>query len=103
LLLASSSWASDSFSVSGIVHDTTGAVIPGASITVRQPQGDAAQSTQTDAQGSFQIPLPAAGTYQLEVQAGGFMPHHTQATATSQNPDVKVEITVSVQGATQTV
>jgi len=103
LLLASSCWASDNFTVSGIVHDPSGAVVAGASVTLRQPGKDAVLSTQTDAQGSFRIALPATGTYQLEVLAEGFALYRGQETATSENSAVKVEITVTVAGETETV
>ena len=97
------SWASANFTLSGTVHDTTGGVIPGASVTLHQSQNDAVLSTETDAQGNFQIVLPAAGTYHLEVQAGGFKPYHAQATATTDSPAIKVDVALTVEGTTQTV
>jgi len=103
LLFGSYSWGSDSFSVSGIVHDSTGAVIPGASISVRVSPTDVVLSTQADALGKFLIAVPAAAVYQMQVQAAGFMTYRTEAVTTSDNPAVNVDIALTVQGTTQTV
>ena len=47
--------ASDVYSAGGVVHDASGAVIPGAEVTLRQSGSGIVLSTQTDKQGAFRI------------------------------------------------
>src|SRR5581483_9242121 len=56
--------------VSGVVHDSTGAVVPGASITARTPDGDRSAVSGTD--GTFVIDTPSSGSVTLIVRAPGF-------------------------------
>ncbi|MGB7548068.1 MAG: carboxypeptidase-like regulatory domain-containing protein [Terracidiphilus sp.] len=96
--------AADAPTLSGVVHDATGALIPGAQVILRQPGTAAVLSAETGAQGGFRIALPAAGTYQLEVLADGFEPYRTQLTVTaSTDPAVHLNISLSVAASTQTV
>src|ERR1700722_7689618 len=56
----------------GTVSDPTGAVIPGASISVITPDGQTAMSIITDSLGAYQIRSLAPGTYIVVVSARGF-------------------------------
>lgn len=59
--------------LNGSVTDPTGAVIPGATVTLTGEGGNAAPRTvHTDAHGNYTISGLAAGTYQLTVSATGF-------------------------------
>jgi hypothetical protein len=89
--------------MSGVVHDKTGAVIPGALVTVRRADTDAVLSTQTDDQGAFRIQLPEAGSYLVEVSASGFTAYKAETSVTSAEPTVNLDIAVAVRGNTQTV
>jgi hypothetical protein len=96
--------AADAPTLSGVVHDATGALIPAAQVTLRQPGAAVVLAAQTGAQGDFRIALPAAGTYQLEVLADGFEPYRTQLSVTaSTSPAVHLDISLSVAASTQTV
>ena len=93
----------EGYFVTGLVHDGTGAVIPGAEVILRQVGAGAALTKQTDAQGSFQIAVPAAGDYAFEVKAAGFQIYHGQAVVSKAAPSAAVEITLSVSGSTESV
>ena len=60
---ASSALGQD-YSVGGVVHDATGALIPGASVEVRGTGAEIVAASQTGEQGAFRIALPSGGTYQ---------------------------------------
>jgi len=62
--------------VTGTVVDETGAVIPDASITLREIATGVVRSAHADASGSFTFSFPglAAGRYRVEVVAVGFNP-----------------------------
>lgn len=61
-------------SISGVVQDSQGAVIPGAKVTaVNQNQGAVLGVATTDIAGTFLFnPLPAPAKYTLTVEAAGF-------------------------------
>ena len=87
----------------GLVHDGTGAVIPGAEVTLRQAGAGTALTNQTDGQGSFQIAVPAAGNYAIEVKAAGFEIYHGQVAVSTAEPRPSVDVTLAVSGATESV
>jgi hypothetical protein len=59
-------------SLSGTVVDASGAVVPGAVVTLTNEGTSAAQHTNTSAAGAFRFALLAVGHYQLEVSETGF-------------------------------
>jgi Carboxypeptidase regulatory-like domain len=59
--------------LTGTVTDSTGAVIPQATITVTGVDNGISRTTKTDGSGGFTVPLlPAPASYNLRVQAKGF-------------------------------
>ena len=58
--------------LSGTVHDPTGAVIPGAEITVTDATKGFSRTTTSDGQGNYQLLLLPPGTYTITATAAGF-------------------------------
>ena len=58
-------------SVSGVVRDSSGQVVPGAVIVARDASG-AEQQAVTASDGRFTFAIPAAGEVTLVVRANGF-------------------------------
>jgi len=56
--------------ISGVVHDQSGAVVAGASITVRTAEGERSAVSGTD--GRFVVDVPDTGRVTLVVRAPGF-------------------------------
>ena len=56
----------------GIVHDQSGAVIPGASVTLRNEASGTELKAKTDNTGVYSIDLVPPATYTLTVQVTGF-------------------------------
>jgi hypothetical protein len=73
LLSAMSLAQSPTATLSGKVTDQTGAVIPGATVTVTTPAG-AGTTTTTDAAGGFHVQALAPGSYSISASASGFSP-----------------------------
>ncbi len=57
-------------SITGVVQDTSGAVVPGASITAHTPDGDRSAVSGTD--GRFIVDVPTTGSVTIVVRAPGF-------------------------------
>lgn len=60
--------------VSGSVSDSTGAIIPGAQIIIKDASGATLATVSTDASGSFQFRPPKQGDYTLSISIAGFQP-----------------------------
>src|SRR5215471_10958858 len=58
--------------IRGTVRDTTGAVLPGATITVTDEQRATSRSVTADDTGSYVAPNLPPGVYQVLVKAKGF-------------------------------
>ena len=61
-------------SISGTLRDQTGAVIPGAMITVTNSSQGIQNKTNTDAKGFYSFPILSVGRYDLQFEAPGFRP-----------------------------
>ena len=61
-------------SISGLVHDASGAVIPDAIVTITNSETAASRWVTTDPQGHYTVPGLAAGSYIVKAQASGMTP-----------------------------
>src|ERR1044072_4792545 len=59
-------------SLTGLIPDTTGAVVPGATITAINTATNVEQTTKSDSSGYFTFPSLPIGVYQLTVEVQGF-------------------------------
>jgi outer membrane receptor protein involved in Fe transport len=60
-------------SLSGVVKDSSGGVIPNAQIKLENPATAAVRATLSDSQGQYRFDLVAPGTYKLTVSVAGFL------------------------------
>src|SRR5438046_9928200 len=58
--------------ISGTVKDDSGAVVPGAEITVTQTETGAKRTAMTDESGSYILPNLPLGPYRLDASKAGF-------------------------------
>src|SRR5262245_2323959 len=84
LLLAQSSMGS----VSGTVTDSTGGVVPGATVTLVNQDTDIRSERQTNPSGYFTFVNVRPGTYALTVELSGFNKAHVAAFAVGVNESV---------------
>ncbi len=59
-------------SIQGTVTDSTGAVIPGASVTITNDATQVTQNSVSNSQGLYTFPNIHIGTYTLRVTSNGF-------------------------------
>ena len=73
LFLTASAFAQISTAqLAGKVTDTSGAVLPGVTVTMTQAETGAARSVVTDAEGAYLVSNLSPGPYRLEVALSGF-------------------------------
>ena len=58
--------------ISGTVRDATGALVPGATVTVTNMDTNISRSAVSDAQGFYRIPALEPGRYQIKTELSGF-------------------------------
>jgi hypothetical protein len=73
--------------LSGIVRDTTGAVLPGATVTVSSPQQvGGVQTSVSDSQGVYRFPALRPGTYEMEAVLPGSRTSDAPTSSSSSAP-----------------
>jgi Carboxypeptidase regulatory-like domain len=87
---------SPSATLSGNISDQTGAVIPGATVTVSTPNGKPI-TTSSDQAGHFQIQSLAPGSYGVTASAKGFAPLSRQGVLLSSDHPVTLNLTLQIQ------
>jgi len=72
------SWAGATASISGMVLDPSGAVIPGASVRLQAAADNREQQTVTNGDGTYILSGLAPGEYRIRIEAAEFKPYaHT--------------------------
>ena len=89
--------------VEGTVSDETGAVIPGASVTMTEVDTGIAQETPTDDRGLYLFPLVTAGTYRVEAGVPGFTTTVIEDVRVALNAPTSVDVVLAVGEVTETV
>jgi len=72
LLFTSPVLAQSSGALQGTVTDSKGAVLPNATITVRNRSTSFERTTQSDSDGNYQLPVLPIGIYSIEAKIAGF-------------------------------
>lgn len=91
-------------SISGVVQDATGAVIPAAKVTVANESKGITRALETNQDGIFLAPslVPAAG-YSVKVEATGFAPYERKDIQLLVGQQLNLNVQVAVSAAAQTV
>ncbi|HEX7158440.1 MAG TPA: TonB-dependent receptor [Edaphobacter sp.] len=94
LLLVSVAWSQQT-GISGRVTDSQGAVLPGASVEVRQVGGAAFATKTTDA-GTYLVPSLTAGDYVVTISSPGFTTVKTKVSMlVGQTPNIETVLTLA--------
>jgi hypothetical protein len=89
--------------INGSVYDSTGALVPGAAVTVTNTGTNQTRSAITDSSGNYVLPLLPVGNYSVRVEKEGFTPF-LQASLTLQvNTTIQVNATLEVRGTAEQI
>ncbi len=95
--------AQSTASVSGVVTDSSGAVVPNAAILIHGTATGAERRTVSDSAGSFTAPSLQPGSYSVEVSAPGFSKFTAQQVTLEVNANATVNAKLAVEGAGATI
>ena len=87
----------------GQVRDTTTAVVPGATVTIANPETGLRRSAQTDGAGRFNFPQLKPGTYSVKVEAQGFGPRQNDNVVSGLGQKQTVDFILKVARSNETV
>src|SRR5260370_41598099 len=87
----------------GTVKDPTGAVVPRASVTVRNVDTGLERRTLTNESGDYSIPLLPIGLYTATVESAGFKTSTISGLALQVNQEARVDVTLTLGSAAESV
>src|SRR5436190_14409930 len=89
--------------VAGTVSDPSGAVVPNASVTIRNQQTSQARSANTDSAGGYEFSFLPIGVYSLSVEAAGFQKAEVAPFPLSVDQIARVDVKMTIGQAAETV
>jgi hypothetical protein len=95
--------AQENTSITGQVTDSTGAAVPGATVTITQTTTGASKTTQSSGTGLYTFTAIAVGTYNLKATAAGFQTYTKTGIVVDEAATVRADVPLTVGSAAQTV
>jgi hypothetical protein len=89
--------------VSGTVRDATGAVVPGATVTVTSVDTNQARTAVTDAQGFYRVAALEPGRYTVRTELAGFSTVETRDVPVRTATEVSLNVDLKVGGTTEDI
>ncbi len=89
--------------ISGVIHDSSGQAVPGATLTIRQVETGATRTIASGPDGNYVIPDLALGTYDIDCSKGGFQTEARRGIALAVRRDAVVNFTLHVGSLNQKV
>jgi outer membrane receptor protein involved in Fe transport len=89
--------------LSGVIRDTSGAVIPNAKISARNTNTGAARETTTDSEGRYSLTNLGPGQYEIRAERAGFKTAAQSGVILTVGGATLVDLTVQVGAVTEVV
>src|SRR5580704_8139081 len=103
LTVATMAWGFAAGSLTGVVRDSTGAVIPGVDIKLVNTALRSEFKAVSDARGAYNFPSLPVGHYDVTIEATGFQPQKKTNVAIDTDAAVTLDIVLQVGQRTDTV
>src|SRR5579871_2703472 len=103
-LLAFAAFAqSERGTITGVVHDSSGAIVPGATVTIINQSTNVNLTAATNEAGEYTMPSLPPGTYTVKVNKSGFRTSEETGLMLDASQTVRADFALEVGAATQTV
>src|SRR6185503_12143265 len=89
--------------ITGIVTDSTGAVLPKASVSATNTTKGIVSKTVTNEDGNYTIPLLPAGTYLVKVELSGFRTYIREGITVQVAQTARLDVTLQIGEVSETV
>ncbi len=103
LVATLTAWAAITGSISGVVTDPSGAVVPGVTVVATSVSTNVQSSVVTDAKGFYNFPALKVDTYNITTSQAGFRDYQQSGVKIDANSAVRIDITMELGAVTNTV
>jgi outer membrane receptor protein involved in Fe transport len=87
----------------GVVHDSTGAILPGVAVVVTHQGTNLTRETVSDVRGEFALPALPAGPYAIKIELAGFKTYNSQGLNLGAGQTVRQTYTLEVGAIEESV
>src|SRR6185295_12384874 len=105
--LAGSSWPARAQVITatlyGVVHDSSGAILPGVTVVVTHQGTNLTRDTVSDERGEFALPALPAGPYAIKIELSGFKTYNSQGLNLGAGQTVRQTYTLEVGNIEESV
>src|SRR5580698_1702923 len=98
-----SAWAAITGSISGVVTDPSGAVVPGVTVVATAVSTNVQSKAVTDAKGFYNLPTLQVDSYNISADQPGFRDYQQTGIKIDANSALRVDITMQLGTVTNTV
>ena len=95
--------AQSTASISGVVKDTAGSVLPGVTVVIKNDTSGASQEVTTDAEGRYQATALGAGSYTVTATLAGFKTATAKSVRVAPGQPVTIPLTLEIGQLEETV
>src|SRR5947207_15727296 len=87
----------------GVVHDSTGGILPGVTVTVTHQGTNLTRETVSDEPGEFGLPALPAGPYAIKIELAGFKTFESRGLTLGAGQTVRQTYSLEVGAVAETV
>src|SRR5206468_3556324 len=87
----------------GVVHDSTGAILPGVSVVVTHQGTNLVRETVSDERGEFALPALPAGPYAIRIELSGFKTYRSEGLKLGAGQEVRQTYVLEVGALEETI
>ena len=89
-------YAQSTASISGVVKDIAGSVLPGVTVVIKNDTSGASQEVATDAEGRYQATALGAGSYTVTATLAGFKTATAKSIRVAPGQPVSIPLTLEI-------
>ncbi len=89
--------------ITGVVKDSSGAVLPGVTVEARSPSAVGVSTAVSDANGIYRFPALPPGTYEVTASLQGFVSAKVSDAALTLGKELKIDLALRLAGVSETV
>ncbi len=94
---------SGSSTIAGLVKDSSGAPLPGASVTIRNEDSGVTLDTVTNEEGLYRVGALVPGKYRVEVNVDGFEPAARTALTLAVSQTLAIDVTLEIARQSESI
>src|SRR5215469_12730900 len=103
LFFVGTAWAGVTGSISGVIRDSSGAVVPGVQVTAHNTGTGLQWTTSTDDKGFYSFQALPVGAYDIEAAKAGFKGYKQSGIVLDVNASIPVDVTLQAGAVAENI